>query len=464
MIRLSHQIFIVLSLLMISLGAKAQVEWHLTHSDQWKTGTKVDSEVCFTCLDCKGNDCSAGALVIRNPQTGGDKRVTIFRSNDGGVSWHEQPLFMDLPPILTNQGLTKIQQIDSLNVTAIGDSAVIIRTYDGGATWKRQNLPPIEMIYDVHFSDPNIGIICYAGRGGYADQIHTTSDGGRHWNLISVPGFIIQCHSYGKGKFRWMHYGLGPVYTTEDNFKTIDSTGLIFDSLTNPKWNRNLVARCTFGNGDTILGMGKYWPSDTVDLFGGYGLIMRSIDGGKTWERPFIFHTDTISQVGYSTPLDHDTIYAGGQSNNQYLVSTDKGASWKADTILTNTNYFPYACFGLGMPNDGHPVAIFSSVGFPRQSILTKAQFYENNVGFIATIIYYTHIYPNPAKEFVTVESIIKSSPIHVMDILGREVSQGILTDGTVTLNISKLEKGIYSLIMNYDNRSFSVGKILIIR
>jgi hypothetical protein len=453
----------VLSLLAFVPGANGQVIWKLKHSDVWKsTDSTIDSSICFTSVSCSGNNCTAAGIVIKGLNYD-IKRITFYRSTDAGISWKEQSKPISLPPIITNFGITKMQQIDSLNVVGIGDLGVVVRTFDGGKTWEKQNQPNSGRIIDVHFSDPLTGIIAIADTTG--NNIVTTSDGGKHWIIAPFGGtYLEQCHSYGNGKFRLFKRGHGPIYTTYDNFKTIDSTLPVFDSLSDPK-NRYLLVYCTFSEGDTILAYSKYWPKDTNNIFGGYGLIMRSIDGGNHWEHPFIYPTIQISQVDYTTRLDRDTICASGISNYNFLISTDRGATWNVDTIKIDTNYLPNACFGLTMTGDGHPIGIFAPAPFVSQSILTRGEFVKSHVEAIERIMYYTYLYPNPTSGLLTIESIDKSNaPIRIIDIWGREIMHGVLSDqGKLTLDFSKLSKGVYDVLLNHFGKVFSVGKVAVV-
>ena len=456
--------FAVLSLLVFSPGARAQIMWDVTRSDAWLApDLTVDTQYFYSAVSCFGNNCTVAATVydVINPKP--HYAITFYRSTDGGVSWRKQVPNVTLPAIITNRGITKIQQIDSLNVVGIGDSGVVLRTFDGGKTWEKQPFPSIYKLADVHFSDPMTGIISAIGA---QYQLYITSDGGRHWHNAPFPGvYLEQCHSYGNGMFRFFKYGWGPIYTTYDNFKTVDSTKPVFDSLTDPKWYRYLLARCTFGGGDTILAYSKHWPADTVDIFGGNGMIMRSVDGGKHWEKPFIYPTTIISQIDYTTPLDRDTVYAGGMSNSYFLMSTNKGETWKADSILIDTSYMSTMCFGLSITSDGHPISIFSFAPFPYLSILTRGQFQKAHVEVIERIIYYSYLYPNPTSGLLNIQSIDKSkAPIRIIDIFGRECMRGALSDqGKLTLDLSRVSRGIYDVLLDHYGKVFSIGKIAVI-
>ncbi len=290
----------------------------------------------------------------------------------------------------------------------------------------------------------------------------TTSDGGRHWNIASFGGaYLWQCHSYGNGKFRLFKYDNGQMYTTLDNFKTIDITKPVFDSLNDPR--HNILIGCTFGGGDTVLAFGEHLRDDTIRQFGGYELIMRSIDGGVHWVKPFIFFSGVFGVVRYTTSMDRDTVIAIGEEYNKFFLSTDRGATWNMDTLILDTNYNQRRSFGLSMTGDGHPLAILtSSPGQAGQAILVRGSWEKLNV--IDKITYNTRIYPNPASETVTIVSVDVSRPIHIIDLLGREVMHGILSEqGKFTVDVSKILPGVYEVLLDDLGRRFAVGKVVVI-
>jgi photosystem II stability/assembly factor-like uncharacterized protein len=449
----------------MTVGAKGQIIWKVTQSGDWVSPTKhLDSNVCFTAVSCSGNDCTAAGIVIRNPNSSPDKRIVLYRSYDAGKTWKEQSCNIVFVSQLTNNGITKLKQIDSLNVVGIGDLGYVIRTTDGGISWRKQTPPVYRNLIDIDFSDSQTGIVL---GGGLDSLIFTTTDGGVTWTNHTIPGNnFYSCRSFGHGKFRFFEYGHGPIFTTVDNFATLDTSSLIFDQSTDPKY-RHLLMRCTYTDGDTILAYGKFWSSvsDTVGLYDGFGMIMRTINGGKSWEKPFIWPTEVISQVDKTTPLERDTIFAAGQSNSYYLISTDRGASWQADTVLVDTSYQPYECFGLSITGDGHPVASWSYTPVQYSSLLTRGEFGKSHVEVLEKIIYYTRVYPNPASNSIKISSIDRNDPYWVIDIFGRELLSGKLSDqGTTSVDISSLPQGLYQLIFKHYGTSFAVGNIIVMK
>lgn len=449
------------SLLYFSTGVSAQIFWKHKTSDIWLNPEtkKRDSTIAFTTMSSYGKSVTAAGVLSNFPSNPIGRRIVFYRSNDGGLTWYEQPHLVPNVPEISNWGITKLQQIDSLHAVGIGDYGTIYRTSDAGMTWHRHDAPVKRELLDIHFSDPLTGIVLSVG---YDSIIFTTTDGGEHWtNRPFSKDNIFSCYSYGNGKFSFYRYGHGPIYTTNDNFASLDTSPLIMDKVSDPKGNY-VFARLRYANNDTMFAYGAYWPNDTNNAFASYATIMRTVNGGKSWEKPWIFPTEYLAQIEHITSPNRDTIFAGGVYVSNYLISTDHGTSWNVDTLLTDTSYNTSRCFGFEMMPDGHPLAIYGFPGLLVTSIIWRGEYSKSSVEVIEVIKYRTHFYPNPSTGTVSIESVDKSgAEIKVLDILGREVYQGKLSNqGTASLDLHNLPTGIYYIVFNSYGMEFIVGKI----
>ncbi len=70
-------------------------------------------------------------------------------------------------------------------------------------------------------------------------------------------------------------------------------------------------------------------------------------------------------------------------------------------------------------------------------------------------------IYPNPAKEILTIEGIEKGTKIQLNDVLGRVVIIATSTSETSALNMSHLAAGSYLLILSKDNGDSMTVKVV---
>jgi photosystem II stability/assembly factor-like uncharacterized protein len=108
------------------------------------------------------------------------ERGIMLLSDDDGRQWRQARV-----PV--SASLTGVQFIDAKRGWAIGHSAVILTTGDGGATWVRQydgrGLPdgPANPLLDLHFIDERRGWAV----GAYGLALHTR-DGGSTWQSIGA--------------------------------------------------------------------------------------------------------------------------------------------------------------------------------------------------------------------------------------------------------------------------------------
>ncbi len=424
--------------MLLASGARAQFLWHVTHNER-----DFQYQYYFSALSCSGDNCIAAGLLtdyIRD-NTG----IRFWQSTDGGVTWKiEDP---GIPQEIANNQIQYprvVQQIDTLNLVAIGDSGLIVRTFNGGSTWQKQDCHSFAFLNHVHFTDSLTGIIVSNDTAG---DIFTTSDGGRHWKTIAFgePNFV-QCHSYGGGNFMVFKAGNGTIYKTNDNWKTIDSTKPIFDSVQSQS---NYLYRCNFLGTDTIVAYGNSVNG---------GLIIGSTDGGSTWGKHISF--SKFSYIGYMTDLDRDTVLAAGFSASYILLSIDHGITWKIDTLEDDSSFQAAICDGLAAAGNGHFVSIFGVgssfiIASQRVTELVHPNFTSNNIS----------IFPNPATTILNVISLSNGEIVHIFDICGKEVLKGVVVDnGRLSLDISMLTDGFYSVLADRKGTLISCGKFTVIR
>ncbi len=455
-------ILIATMLALLNVEAPAQVLWKPTTTSTWLNPVtqEEDSAVCVTALSCYGNNCTAaGRIQMRDSPW---VRLIVYRSNDGGRSWHEQSLNLQYKPRVTDWAIKEVQQIDSLHaIIASREFGFVARTTNGGATWHSINYPVERELLDIHFSDPLTGVLTCVGSDS---NIYTTSDGGvtwvnRPWTDRPWPS-MWSCHSYGNGSYYFFKYGHGPFYTTEDDFVTFDSTSPILDSVSDPNYDY-IFGSIEYGSKDTMYAMGNYYESIDGQARP-HGLIRRTTDNGKTWEDPWIFPWENIAFIRHISSIQRDSIFAGGGDNRHYVYSHDRGKTWTVDSILIDTNHETARCFGMEISADGHPIAAFGSPGFAHESIIARGEQRTSKVEYTEFIKYYTNFYPNPTTGSVNIETIIKMGmPVTVMDIMGRELLKTKLSEeGKLTVDISHLPPGIYNIVFNFLGKVFIVGKV----
>jgi len=298
----------------------------LETTDGGLTWTKRDSGTELALYDIHMADDRHGWIA--------GQEALILRTEDGGVTWTRQEsnaLFEDPrePGVQQKLYLFGLWALDKDRAWAVGDRSVLVSTTDGGKTWTASKVPmeldlsggqslaaadPI--LYDVAFTDPQTGWVV----GEFGKILHT-SDGGATWreqekslmegtgiiDLLDLPSlFGLHMKSAREGLAAGLE---GHVARTTDGGATwrYDPTEVdvplldpLFRIVELPDGNAWAVGaagevlrrqpgeaawkRAKLGQ-DVLTWLRGISFSDPQHgwMVGGFGLIYRTTDGGKSW-------------------------------------------------------------------------------------------------------------------------------------------------------------------------------------
>lgn len=281
---------------MFTVGAKGLL---MTSTDQGKTWAQMplhlrDGGELFQDWDLYSIRFSpSGKLGLIVGENG-----TIVRSDDGGATWKTVTSG-------TTKNLLKVFLVDDQNAVAVGADGMIVRSTDGGVTWQTAKSPKDITLFDVNFLDKNTGWIA----GEFATVLGTT-DGGQTWNVLSggnTADFTIG--PYFTVNFTDAQHGMvaglaGDVELSEDGGKTWKPAKLPTETGT------YAVA--------IAPGAKKIWATGTG------GRTFTQSAGGQWVEAPRATFNDLT-----------DIALAGNQAvmvglNGTILVSNDAGEKWQA--------------------------------------------------------------------------------------------------------------------------------------
>jgi hypothetical protein len=80
-------------------------------------------------------------------------------------------------------------------------------------------------------------------------------------------------------------------------------------------------------------------------------------------------------------------------------------------------------------------------------------QFFVNHINF----------YPNPAKDFITIDLTDKgTNEIELVDLNGKLISKTITVENKVLLNLHEVDKGIYFIKINSNNFNYTPSKLIV--
>jgi photosystem II stability/assembly factor-like uncharacterized protein len=189
--------------------------------------------------------------------------AVMLRTTDGGQTWKNVSL-----PLSQKIELQSIHFTDNLTGFAVG-TGVVLSTKDGGDTWQDTSPPNAGAVFmDVKFKDKQNGLI--AATSG---KLLKTSDGGSNWN-------VTQPFEVG---------GVNTLAKVNDNVVIASAgCGLYKSADFGATWNKitafpgsTSALLFTSENEGFAFGMGNYSGGD----FGhNYGAIHYTKDGGQTWK------------------------------------------------------------------------------------------------------------------------------------------------------------------------------------
>ena len=236
----------------------------------------------------------------------------IFRTIDGGNSWHEIPWY--------GESLVHISIIDSSNFWVITPFS-IYHTFNAGREWELQYSgdSTTSWFNYIKMFDESNGIAMGDALPGKPVLILKTSDGGKNW--LSQNDFyfigassldVWRCIDFvspevGYGRFTYTGVPLDTVYLE----KTIDS-GKTWHST--PLCVRNFTLVHFF---DEKIGLAA-WKANLP--------LYRTTDGGNTWkESPLDFYDEWPEDIEFF-PNDPSKVLLAFESH--LFFSSDTGKTW----------------------------------------------------------------------------------------------------------------------------------------
>ncbi len=212
----------------------------------------------------------------------GDKS-SLVTTTDGGETWVAQTL--KDPEQATGPGsewmivmedpiFYDVDFVDSSSGYIVGEFGTIFHTADGGKTWKNQkqslmdetvfDVLDLPTLFDVEFADRKHGIA--AGLDG---RIAVTDDGGKDWNFVpsNVEDYIDPFYAATilPDGTRWVVGASGQVVKAAAGQPF--ARGDLGSAVNN--WLRRI----------------RFYDAQNGWLVGGFGFVMSTEDGGKTWYR-----------------------------------------------------------------------------------------------------------------------------------------------------------------------------------
>ncbi|HEY3268979.1 MAG TPA: YCF48-related protein [Armatimonadota bacterium] len=256
------------------------------------------------------------AVHFVSPRTGWaiGEAGAILRTDDGGATWRSQVSG-------TNAYLLFAHFLDAAHGWVIGIRSspgstvypVLLATSDGGATWLPQDPMTWDIPFSIRFTDALHGWLV-----GDHGIVRRTANGGKTWEAVET-GIRARLNgvTFADSLHGWIVGGDdldGPASPNRVSLRTTDGGVTWTGSLSIPGVP---LMQAQF------LDDARGWATDSA------GSLLRSVDGGQTWSP----QTTPIGYVGAVQFVDAQHGWANGQS---LWRTSDGGSAWEDLTWVTD--------------------------------------------------------------------------------------------------------------------------------
>lgn len=223
-------------------------------------------------------------------------------------------------PLPQGNALYCIGFIDSVNGLAMGEYGAIVKTSDGGESWRLVDNSYKCNLFKFHFPTANVGYAIgedkYIGPAPPLRVIMKTTDGGNHWFTV-FHGVTSPFNSL------W--------FTSELTGYTVGYLGIIRKTTDGGITWKDCSTPITDELSDIA-----FFDSTTGIAIGSNDIILRTGNGGKTWIRIPGVPSAEITSLRITSPHSAHMVLVGGEQPGGVIWNTvnlfrsnDKGITWQ---------------------------------------------------------------------------------------------------------------------------------------
>jgi len=396
----------------------------------------------------------------------------IYHSTDRGLNWTvAQTPVADFGGGVVSGTSANFSFGTTSNGLIVDNNAVVYKTTNGGNTWSTVTTTGTVLSNSLCFVE-GTNTVFSTGAGSSYSQ-----DGGVNWTTIDTEQHLyVEFLNISIGWSGWFNDANNPAQDGMWKWNNLSSalnadfqgtpsivctgTTVQFNDLTTgaipTSWD------WTFQGGTPATSMSQN-PTVTYSAAGSYAVTLTVDDGNGPTSKTDIAHIQVVSPVGTPTaitgeispcPNDVETYSVTNNPNASYTWTLPAGwlGNSTSNTMVTT----------VGSAGGNVEVTASNACGASSPSVLAVSMCIPTGINELNGNTF--NMYPNPAKNQLIVEGVLNNTSLvskdfKIVDVIGKVVMRDVITENSQTLNISKLDKGIYFIMLDNGKTTYKFIK-----
>ena len=258
-------------------------------------------------------------------------------------------------PKYAAHSLNEVKHVAGQTFIAVGDEGMLLMSYDNGQTWTLKQRQTLKQLRAIWVFDAN-NILVAGSYNNSGLEMYRTSDGGNTWALTYSNNAIgVNDLQFPTPQTGYLVGNLGAVLRSDDG-------GTTWNNISNSSINGSLQS--------------VWFTSPEVGFAGRtstFGMY-KTTDGGQTWSQNFSYYFTNC----YSIRFLSNTFGFAGANGNAIFRTTDAGQTW---SLVSNPGLSEYIrCFDFADSLQGIALAGGYIYRTTNGGITWSSTFYTGNL------------------------------------------------------------------------------------